>query len=405
MRIVSSAPASRRLQAASAAALMALLAFALLTPWVEGRWALSVYQAGVFVLGMIWCANACLPARPVRVHPLLIPLGGAVGWALVQLACGSTVYRWDTWNSLLQWSMNLVLFFVALQVFADSSPRDRFLESLLYFAGALSIVATLQTFTSQGKIFWLFPSGYTDFVMGPFVYHNHYAAFIELVLPLAVMGAVRKARNAWICAILAASMIASVIASASRAGTALVLAETAFLFATVALRRGVEWKTVAGAGARIALLLPVFVSVIGFDTLWRRFQVPDPFGDRLEMTQASLDMVRDRPWMGFGLGAWPRVYPAFARTDDGLFANQAHDDWAQWAAEGGIPFLLLMLTIAGWSVAAAPRRPLAAGLATVLVHALIDYPMQKPSLSALFFTLAGLIAAKDRPRMNTDEDE
>ena len=97
------------------------------------------------------------------------------------------------------------------------------------------------------------------------------------------------------------------------------------------------------------------MSVIGFDTLWRRFQVPDLFGERLEMTQASFDMVRDRPWLGFGLGAWPRVYPAYAPTDDGLFANQAHDDWAQWAAEGGIPFLLLMLAIGGWSVAAAPR--------------------------------------------------
>ena len=128
MRIDSSGPAPRRLQAASAAALMGLLAFALLTPWVAGRWALSAYQAGVFVLGMTWCANACLPGRPVRVHGLLIPLGGAVGWALVQLACGSTVYAWDTWNSLLQWSMNLVLFFVALQVFADSGLRDRFLD-------------------------------------------------------------------------------------------------------------------------------------------------------------------------------------------------------------------------------------------------------------------------------------
>lgn len=403
MRIVSSAPAARRLQTASAAALMALLAFALLTPWVEGRWALSVCQAGVFALGMVWCAGACLGAGPVRVHGLLIPLGGAVGWGLAQLASGSTVYGWDTWNSLLQWSVNLVLFFVALQVFADSGLRVRFLESLLYFSGALSIVATVQAFTSQGKIFWLFPSVQTDFVMSPFVYRNHYAAFIELVLPLAVMGAVRKARNAWISAILGGSMIASVIATASRAGTILVIGETGFLFAALALRRGGEWKPVAGAFARMALLVPVFVSVIGFDTLWKRFQIPDPYGERLEMTQASFDMLRDRPWLGFGLGAWPRVYPAYARTDDGLFANQAHDDWAQWAAEGGVPFLLLMLAIGGWSVAAAPRRPLAAGLVTVLVHALVDYPMQKPALSALFFTLAGVIAARDWPRMDTDE--
>jgi len=66
-------------------------------------------------------------------------------------------------------------------------------------------------------------------------------------------------------------------------------------------------------------------------------------------------MIRDRPWMGFGFGTWSTAYPGYAIYDNGTFANQAHNDWAQWTVEGGLPFLLLMLSIAAASVGPALR--------------------------------------------------
>ena len=41
------------------------------------------------------------------------------------------------------------------------------------------------------------------------------------------------------------------------------------------------------------------------------------------------------------------MYPRYAGLDTGLTVNQAHNDWAQWAAEGGLPFLLVMILFAG----------------------------------------------------------
>ena len=100
-------------------------------------------------------------------------------------------------------------------------------------------------------------------------------------------------------------------------------------------------------------------------------------------------MIRDRPWTGFGLGTWPIVYPRYASFDPGVFLNQAHNDWLQWAAEGGLPFVLLfaIFTALLWKRAI----PSIYGLGTVafLLHALVDYPMQqRPALAAWFFAIA-----------------
>ncbi|MEI9812250.1 MAG: O-antigen ligase family protein [Acidobacteriota bacterium] len=94
-----------------------------------------------------------------------------------------------------------------------------------------------------------------------------------------------------------------------------------------------------------AALVPAATTVVGIAGLtavagWRfllgRFQEANPFGLRWELAQSSWRMFLDRPWTGWGMGTWPVVYPGFARYDDGSYVNQAHNDWAQWAVEGGI---------------------------------------------------------------------
>ena len=129
-----------------------------------------------------------MAVRPTRVawSALLIPLALIPIWGLAQLAAGRTIYRAETWNSVLNWTVNLASFFLALQILREPRRRQRFLDCLLYFGVAVSILSTVQMFTSEGRIFWLFPSGYSDFVMGPFIYQNQYAAFIETILPLAL---------------------------------------------------------------------------------------------------------------------------------------------------------------------------------------------------------------------------
>jgi O-antigen ligase len=105
-------------------------------------------------------------------------------------------------------------------------------------------------------------------------------------------------------------------------------------------------------------------------------------------------MTRDRPVAGFGLGTWSTAYPAYARFDDGSFVNQAHNDWVQWAAEGGLPFAVLMAAAVAFLARPAFDSLWGLGLMAVFVHAWVDYPFeQRPALAAFFFAMAGVIAS------------
>jgi hypothetical protein len=128
------------------------------------------------------------------------------------------------------------VFLIGFSLFGFADVRRWFRFAMLWFAFVVSIWATLQTFTSNGRVFWIFPTGYTADVMGPIVYHNHWAAFVEVVLPIALYEAFRRERNSLLYAGMAAALYASVIASASRAGTILTTAEILIVAVLMAAR-------------------------------------------------------------------------------------------------------------------------------------------------------------------------
>jgi O-antigen ligase len=275
-----------------------------------------------------------------------------------------------TQEVMLDWTVNLAAFAVAMELAADPRRRERFLTGLLLFAVALSVVAMI---TAPQQIF------------GPFVYRNQYAAFVEVALPVALVRAFLDRGRAWAYAIASGLLFASVVASGSRTGTVLCFAE--ILVVPLFMRGRGAWRIAAGICASVTAL----TAVAGWQPLWARFQEPHPYSLRWDLLQSSLEMWRARPWTGWGLGTWPEVYPGFARYDDGTYVNQAHNDWAQWTVEGGIPMLGLMLFILARSLRPAFRSVWGIGILAVFTHCLLDYPMQqRPALAAFFFGLLGV---------------
>ena len=110
-------------------------------------------------------------------------------------------------------------------------------------------------------------------------------------------------------------------------------------------------------------------------------------------------MAEDRPLTGFGLGTFPSVYPRYAIRDFPVFANHAHNDWAEFASEGGIPFLLIVLIPFVLAIPAMIRNPWALGLLAVMLHACVDYPFPRPAVSGWIFALLGILYTLDAPRL------
>lgn len=192
-------------------------------------------------------------------------------------------------------------------------------------------------------------------------------------------------------AAMVATLYASVIASASRAGTVLC---TAMLIAVplATFRRGARVKEMGTMFATLAVVLASFTMIVGPEVIWQRLLEPDPYAGRREFLLSSFAMFRDHPAMGFGLGTWSTVYPQYALIDLGTWANQAHNDWIQWAAEGGVPLVLLMLAVGVWAVWRGLRLPWGLGVLLVLMHAWVDYPFSRPALAAWIAAILGLLS-------------
>lgn len=382
-----------KLPTAWANVLLLILAAAIIVAWSPRYWPVTLLDAGIFLAGAVWLLWNVAHPRPVVRNRLFIPMFIVGLWGLAQLASSTSVYPFQTSRALLYWSANAAAMFLAAQFLADTRARGRFLAGLACFTGVIAVVGILQYLSSPYRIYWTFPLAQHSKAVGPFVYRNQFAAVVELVLPLALYRVMDRHRHRWVFAILSATLFAVVVATASRAGTLLVTTEMVLIF-VLAWRRGLlsgrSFRLVLGQVLALAL---VFTMVTGFHEVWSRFQQSNPYALRSKLTQSTLHMIAARPAMGFGLGTWQTVYPEFATFDNSLFANEAHDDWAQWTAEGGILFGLALAAVAIGAAIMAWRTIWGLGVVFVFLHSFIDYPIREPVIGAILFVLIGAMIA------------
>lgn len=369
--------------------LFVVLVFASLTIAAgEYGWAISIFQASVCLIAF----GAALRGSSAQAWILLLPCLG-----LLQLAVGSTAYSNATILSTLHW---LALSSVFLLAFTGTWERDRFLDWFSAFAGFEAALCLAQLHTSNGRIFWYFPGPTgTDYVYGTFHSYNNFAQFAELAIPVVLYRALAdRARWGWY-ALVAGLLYAAVIASTSRAGSIIVTAE--ILIVPVALawntrrRRGEAVRQAGWMMACIPLLAVIWTFAAGWERLAKRFESGDLTAGRKEFFYSAVSMAADKPLLGHGLGTFPHVYPAFSQLDLPLFVNHAHNDWAEFASDGGFLFAVAIFGLFVWCLRHLRRNLWAFGVIAVMVHAAVDFPFERPGVSGWMFALLGLAA---RPR-------
>jgi O-antigen ligase len=369
--------------------LLLVLIFAAGTIWVRERWALSILEGVVFLATAATAVRSFGRPSVSSFRFVLIAFIGMAAWGLIQLNAGWTVVGADTRDAVLYWLAAACLVQLGYGVSTNNRVREWFLKACTIAGSAISFIGLISFFTSGGLVFWLFPSGYESAIPAPFVSRNNYAAFVELLVPVALFLALRRRPTGSGYLVLAAMLLAAVIGCASRAGAVLVIAETTVVFFLAKQRRA--------ALAAFAVVSTVFVVIVGYQYVWERFtHDSDPFLLRREVLESTMAMVRAQPLHGFGLGAWTSAYPQFAALDVGSFVNHAHNEWAQWAAEGGLPAFAAMLAVFAWTLRATVRSIWGIGLVAVMIHALVDYPFMRLGLAAWIFVLLGVLDASHR---------
>jgi len=401
-----------------------------------------VFELSMLVLLLLWAIKVVVERRlTITIPAPALPIVGLLVFGLLQ----SVVMKGEFWPS---WSLSvnveatrrtvtglfclLAGFVVAANFLASRERLSALAHFLAIYGLAMAVFALAQHFTWNGRLYWVRPTASDAMPFGPFVYHNLFAGYMELLIPvpvaLIITRGVRGGRVLFGFA--AAMMIVAVVVSLSRGGMISTLAELMFVAALgVRLRRerAEELSHLdhlnQGLVARLARIGAVAVMIaavvggvvwVGAGPVVNRIvatqvgaanspQAETFFTSRGWMWKDALRMIRANPWLGVGLGAYQTAFPRYTQGDGLMVVDTPHNDYLQLLAEAG----LVGGALAVWFIVSVfrlvarglrSRDPLYSGLAlgcgagilALLVHSLVDFNLQIPSTALLFLLLSAV---------------
>jgi len=391
-----------------------LVAFSVLAHGAVEVWSATILEIGAAILLLAWGALAILEREvELRWNSLYVPLLLLGAWGLFQRVVGPSAYPYATQVELLKSAAYLALFFLTVESFHTLEEWKPFVWFLISLGFAVSLLAVVQYFTFNGKLYWVRPLAPGIAPFGPFVNRNHFAGFIELTVPfgLAMLfsRAVRRDKLP-LLVLLTVVPIGALALSASRGGIVSFLFE--FLLLAVLLRKKVMQRSqllLAGGLAVAAALLAVW---LGLGLTVQRFEHSRP-GDisrdrRVSIFTDTLRVIHDHPWRGTGFGTFETVFPRYETFYDGLTVDHAHNDYLELLSDTGliggscIAAFLILLGWQGWLNLRASTTSLGrcfysgalVGCIGLLLHAFVDFNYHIPSNVLLFLLLAALLTCK-----------
>ena len=365
---------------------------ALATMWLQrqGRWSqLGVGLVGLFLLGQV----AIQPTLEARGYLHL-----AVGW---------------------------MAFWLTLSLIRGGERQTRFLIGALILLGAFEafygLAQSVGGFDYIGDYF----RGSGRVATGTLINRNHFAALLNLVLPMALgllfanQAAKRSQRarrseslaKTWIVLLGCSVMGVAVLMSQSRGGTISLLMTLLFMAFLLSLtRRRISGRGLSGAAAGVLIFLVLGMGMaFGLEALLERFGRLEENLSRVELYDNTLDMIGKEWILGVGPGMYRWRFPMYQTVDTDRLYDHAHNDYLESAAEWGVLWALIGWGAVFWrfyrsaACALSVRDPWRQGLAmgcagalfSILTHSLVDFSLQIPSILMVFAVILALSWAVD----------
>lgn len=412
------------------------------------NWSLAVFQLGAALVVILWAVDAW-STKTFRFgrNFLQLPLLGLIAVGVVQLApfgdggavpglsgaAAPGTLSLDPYATrfVVIKLVALFIYFAAALAFIDTPRRLRLMVyTVTAFGFLLAIFGMIQYFSSPTKIYWITERA-QSLPFGPFINRHHFAGYMELTLalPLGLVfsGAIDREKGL-VLAFLGLLMGIGLIFTNSRGGIISLLAEIFFLVvvSNIRRRRQSESETteerrrrVRGAVVRVglglALIFTLFIGVVlygGEDALSRfvgTVNANDPTTGRAHFWSMTVNIIRDYPLLGTGLGAFSMAYTRYDTRNGTYRLEHVHNDYLQLLSDAGVvgAALGIVFVVALFRMGFARResrdkfrRGVAtgalAGCFAVLVHSFFDFTLHTPANALLFLILAALATINGR---------
>jgi O-antigen ligase len=393
-----------KLDTAIVVGLLVALVFSALAHGAVESWSVAILELIVVALMMLWaikmvaagCVEVHLSATALALAALLF-VGLAQSLAFADGTGRTSSLSLDieaTRSATLAMLFLVVLFVIAENFLSDRERVESLVTFLIFYGLALALFALVQHFTWNGRFYWLRPitAGHSS-PFGPFVNRNHFAGYMELLMPLPVAMMITGAasRDKRLLYLFAATLMSvAAVVSLSRGGMISLAGEMVFIaILSAAARRnrahaGNEmlrhraarmWEEGDAAGfdevipvtaprrvsvalraCAITILLAALIVAgifwIGSDPVVDRLLPSETasgqaksetfFTSRGWIWRDTLTMIRANPILGVGLGAYETAYPMYSRDDGSLLlgksfsVDRAHNDYLQILADCGV---------------------------------------------------------------------
>lgn len=409
--------------------LLGLLVITVLPYATVEVWSTAIWELLILLITLLWGIHAVIRKRlQIELNPLVWPLVALLVIAFVQLMpVLSGTRRTITYDSFatLDAAVKMlvcILFFLLFATFVNTPVRRR--QAVTTIIVLCVIVALIGIGQTYGKVIW--PRA----AFGPFVNRNHFAGFLEMAAGLIGARIVsrtlqRERMVLYICYLIV--VCSGLILSASRGGYLALAAVILFLGLVSLTSRGNksgDAKADRGLQLRLvaALILLVVMSfgamfLTSSDELMQRFgnvqsemelsELADERYSRRELWQTTMQIVKDHPILGVGLGAYQFAYPRYDQGSGFFRTEQSHNDYLQILADtgviGGLVLLAFVVLLFARSFAAMQTRDLVqraislgalAGCFGIAVHSFVEFNLQVTNNAQLFLALAALATTK-----------
>lgn len=303
----------------------------------------------------------------------------------------------------------LAILFLTLNHLRDPKRMIALFVVLLVLAMGMSLFALRQYITGSSQVWHLIRPAYGFRGSGTFIYPNHFAAFLELLLPFGV-AVLFLGSFSWRFKIIIAYctiwIAIGLYVSFSRAGW---IASILGLLILLPLILRNKKSQILGFGMVVILLIAVLGWELKTGQIQKRFapitgegQFTD-LGMRLKIWNAARNVWLREPLFGAGPGHFDYRFRPYRHPIMQMRPGRAHNDYldllADWGIAGAVPLLVGLLlffwpaarewfsTFKNANLPISESRLIiltgAAGLISILAHALVDYQMHLPANAIL----------------------
>jgi O-antigen ligase len=329
-------------------------------------------------------------------------------------------------------------FFISMDLAANPIWRRRLFVTLALSGGLLLLFGLVERATGAQGIFWDTSARKSTF-FATYFYHANAGAFINLTLPLVAGQAILAFQNQrgqlgralWVFLLLVS--IAAVFVNTSRASMVIGTLITAILAGggmIVAIRRGRAIRRPRALATVLVVSICAVILTLSFGierSLLRWNNTLDSlFASGGELWAGRVSIYRicwlslpAAGWFGFGPGTFSIIFP-FLEQKHGIalegILRYAHQDYLQTALEWGVIGFLLWAILIGGAILRTllhllrdPRSVTrehgmwialsTLSLIGVLIHSLVDFPLQIASLQLIAAVLLGQLWARSPQEM------